>query len=195
MRWPRRTAPWVGQAHQAAVAQHRRAEQEIAVADHAGQAAVARGLGQHVDAASLEGQGACIVADPDIEQVAEHEDGVGGGLPQVDRPGLEGAPGSASLRWRSEMKSDGIPGAWRGEFEVSRQRPGRRWAGCRCAAGRHQRHLDGPLDAHVFQRHVVVEALAAGAHVLDLVQHLGTLHDAAEYRIAPTLGILGAEVE
>jgi hypothetical protein len=119
----------------------------------------------------------CVVAHPDFEQVAQDEHGIGGRGLQVVLPGGQGG-GLAGL-----------------QVQVARNRPcasarrkllgrgtvtARRWLGL-------QRH--GLVDHHGVERHVVVEALARGAHLLDGVHHVLALDHLAEHGVAPALGV------
>ena len=60
-------------------------------------------------------------------------------------------------------------------------------AAARHRDGRTRLDRDGLLDHDVLDRHVVVEALAAGLHGLDLVDHVVAVDDLAEHRVAPAL--------
>ncbi len=56
-------------------------------------------------------------------------------------------------------------------------------------------NFDGFEDDHVFLRHVVVKALAAGFHALDLVHHVLSFDHFAEHGVAPALRRGGGVVE
>ena len=77
---------------------------------------------------------------------------------------------------------------------VQRQRREGAWHGSRWR--RAVRRLGRLDDRHVFERHVVVQALAARSSRLSIcVDHVGARHDLAEHRVAPALRRLGLEVE
>jgi hypothetical protein len=63
-------------------------------------------------------------------------------------------------------------------------------------AGRKRRQQTTlPFDDHVLDRHVLVEALVAGAHGADLVDHVHAFDDLAEDTVAPALAGRRAEVQ
>ena len=106
-----------------------------------------------------------------------------GVVSQVAAPGLEGG----RLVGLQVQVGDEVDGAPRGRRHAARRMP----VTASCARHRRRPSLDrddGLLDHHVFERHVVVEALAAGLHGLDLVDHVGAADDLAEHRVAPALG-------
>ena len=81
----------VGQALHTGFGQQTVADQKVPVARHEGQHFSGAGLAQHADAFGLETLVARVVADPDLEQVAQQQHGVGGRAQQMVAPGLEGA--------------------------------------------------------------------------------------------------------
>ncbi len=95
----------VGQQRGAAGPQEALADQEVAVAVHEEHCEPAGGCLQHTCAiggeARLEGR---VVADPDLEQVAQDEDGVGRRLAHVAPPGIEGSRlGGLQVQVRDEI--------------------------------------------------------------------------------------------
>ena len=71
--------------------EQRIADEEIAIAGHEADRPIGGGGGEHLGAARFEAALGHVVADPDLEQVAEDEHGVGVGVAQMRRPGLEHA--------------------------------------------------------------------------------------------------------
>ena len=113
-----------------------------------------------------------VVADPDLEQVAEDEHRVGVGVAQVRGPGLEGAAACSRRGAGREMKSIARQprrGDGRRRPRAARQRAAPTLP-CAAHAARATSGDDGRArDRHVVERHVVVAAAVAGAHLLDRV--------------------------
>jgi hypothetical protein len=111
-----------------------------------------------------------VVADPDLEQVTQDEEGIGltGWSLQVGQPGLRRWLGSPACRCRSEMKSTACQCA-----VLAARRSGREWAPSSCRGKAPGSERDGLFDHHVVLGHVVVEAFAAGGHAFDLLDDVG----------------------
>ncbi len=145
------------------------AQQEVAIAvhDEYSHAGISKGfeLGFH-----LRGKGRRIViAYPDVEKVAEDEQGVG--VNSVSCRKVEKAlamSGCSALRCRSEMHNTFS------NNDMYRQERG-------FFGDRHR------IDHNVFQRHVLVAHHGAGVAFLDAVHHVHTVSNLAEHGIAPAL--------
>jgi hypothetical protein len=81
----------IGERRHAAFSEHVDADEEVPIAGHEAEEASLAGLGQHRHALRLEAIVAGVVADPDLEQVAEHDDRIGIGAAKVRRERVEGA--------------------------------------------------------------------------------------------------------
>ena len=81
----------IGKADDALRLEQGIADQEVAIAGHEADGASRRSRSEHVGAERLEAALGHVVADPDLEQVAEDEHRVGVGVAQVRRPRLEHA--------------------------------------------------------------------------------------------------------
>ena len=158
-----------------------------------------RRRGEHLDAARLEAALGHVVADPDLEQVAEDEDGVGVGVAQVRGPGVERARrvlGEVQVA-RAGRSRASAPARRRSAASRPRQRRRARRRRCHGAGARSTPTSgdDGRArDRHVVERHVGVAAAVAGAHLLDRVDDVLARDDAAEDRVAPALRRLRLEV-
>ncbi len=82
---------WVGQGHHATIVEHLGPDEKVSVADQEGDTTSARGLRQDAAAVRLESVMPDVVADPNVEQVAQNEHRVGRCRQQVGRPGLVSA--------------------------------------------------------------------------------------------------------
>jgi hypothetical protein len=112
----------VGEADDAARAEHGVADEEVAIAGHEGDHPLGRRGAQHLDAARLEAALGHVVADPDLEQVAEDEHRVGVGVAQVRGPGREHLGGAlGEVEVGDEVDRAPVGGRLEG-----RDRPGRR---------------------------------------------------------------------
>ncbi len=125
-----------------------------------------------------------VVAEPELEQVAEDDHRIGPRAVHVGRPGLEGArQGVAQVQVGDEV--DRLPAVAAPPIRGRRQHAG---------YGRHRRRRARVSRSRRRARSSPSSsgtsawpAAVAGAHLLDRVHHLGARDDAAEDRIAPAL--------
>jgi hypothetical protein len=131
----------IGEADDAARAEHGVADEEVAIAGHEGDHPLGRRGAQHLDAARLEAALGHVVADPDLEQVAEDEHRVGVGVAQMRGPGREHLGGAlGEVEVGDEVDRAPVGGRLEG-----RDRPGRRRRRLTCGRLGHRRDPPSPL--------------------------------------------------
>jgi len=122
----------------------------------------------------------CVVANPDFKNIAEQEDGVGGGAVKIARPGAEGG-GFFGTQVQVGNEIDRGPGDRRlqccqrghghgpGQVRVSGQQ-------------------DGFFDHHVGLRHVFMKALAACLDAGNFVDDFGAGNNLGKHGVTPAGG-------
>jgi hypothetical protein len=147
------------------------ADQKIAIAGDEVQADahVCRAAQQVADI-GVERVGKVIVPDPVFEQIAEDEQGIDVGGGSVGQEGGEALyqVGPFGPKVQVGYKAGGSANVRRHATVLVLD-------------------LFGPLDDHVLARHVLVEALVAGLHILDLIHHVLAFDDTPENAVTPAV--------